>query len=191
MANPNYLYMIIGAFYVLLGNYFKTIKPNYFVGIRTPWTLENESIWKSTHKLGGKLWVAGGLVVIFTSLMLNEQNAFTMFLIITAIITLIPVAHSYLQFKKMASIVVLLLISTSFFSQEKANPPQTPVPPFAYNVENVSFTNSKDSITLAETFTYPKSGTNFPTVILISGSGPQNRDLEIFGHKFFGLWQII
>jgi uncharacterized membrane protein len=99
LANPNYLFMIIGAFFVLLGNYFKTIKPNYFVGIRTPWTLENETIWKSTHKFAGKLWVAGGLLIIFSCFIFNEQTALIVFIIITAIITLIPVAHSYLQFK--------------------------------------------------------------------------------------------
>src|SRR5690606_2033703 len=58
LANPNYLLIIIATFFVVLGNYFKTIKPNYFVGIRTPWTLENEAVWKSTHQLAGKLWVA-------------------------------------------------------------------------------------------------------------------------------------
>ncbi|AFL79783.1 putative integral membrane protein [Aequorivita sublithincola DSM 14238] len=99
LGNPNYIFMIIGAFFVLLGNYFKTIKPNYFVGIRTPWTLENESIWKTTHRFAGKLWVAGGLIIIISCFIFNEQTASTLFLIITGIITLIPIAHSYIQFK--------------------------------------------------------------------------------------------
>ncbi|WP_026451894.1 SdpI family protein [Aequorivita capsosiphonis] len=101
LSNPNYLFMIIGGFFVLLGNYFKTIKPNYFVGIRTPWTLENEDIWKKTHKLAGKLWVAGGLLIIIFCFIFNEQTALTLFLIITGIITLIPIAHSYIQFKNL------------------------------------------------------------------------------------------
>ena len=101
LTNPNYLFMIIGGFFVMLGNYFKTIKPNYFVGIRTPWTLENEDIWKTTHKFAGKLWVAGGLLIIISSFIFNEQTALTVFFIITGIITLIPIAHSYLQFKNL------------------------------------------------------------------------------------------
>lgn len=99
LVNPNYLFVILGAFFVLLGNYFKTIKPNYFVGIRTPWTLENETIWKNTHLFAGKLWVAGGFIIIISSFIFGEKIALPIFFIITAIITLIPVGHSYIQFK--------------------------------------------------------------------------------------------
>lgn len=185
LGNPTYLYMIIGAFYVVLGNYFKTIKPNYFVGIRTPWTLENETIWKKTHRVAGKLWVTGGLAIMVSCFLLNEQAALTVFFMVTAIIVLIPIAYSYLQFRKFASIMVLLLISTNFFGQENPNRPQTPMSPFNYNTENVQFKNSKDSVILAGTFTYPKSGNHFPVAILITGSGPQDRNEEIFDHKPF------
>ena len=185
LGNPNYLFILIGAFFVLLGNYFKTIKPNYFVGIRTPWTLENETIWKSTHKLAGKFWVAGGLAIIVSCLVFNQQTALIIFIAVTAIITLVPIVYSYLQFKKIGSIIILLLISSSAFSQEKPNRPQTPKAPFLYNIEEVSFQNMKDSVTLVGTFTYPQKGNHFPVAIFISGSGPQNRDSEIFDHKSF------
>ncbi len=62
---------------------------------------------------------------------------------------------------------------------------QTPEPPFPYNVEEVEFNNNIDSITLAGTLTFPKKGKNFPAVVMISGSGPQNRDEELFGHRPF------
>lgn len=45
-SNPSFVFVIIGLLFTFLGNYFKTIKPNYFIGIRTPWTLENEEVWK-------------------------------------------------------------------------------------------------------------------------------------------------
>ncbi|HLV39232.1 SdpI family protein, partial [Xanthomarina sp.] len=47
-TNPNYILLLIGVLYIILGNYFKTIKANYFIGIRTPWTLESETVWKET-----------------------------------------------------------------------------------------------------------------------------------------------
>lgn len=100
LPNPNYSILGIGVLFVILGNYFKTIQPNYFIGIKTPWTLENETIWKETHRMAGKLWLIGGLVVIFTSLVLDNKSNLTLFLIITGIITVIPMMYSYLLFKK-------------------------------------------------------------------------------------------
>lgn len=98
-TNPNYIVLLIGILYIIFGNYFKTIKANYFIGIRTPWTLESETVWKKTHKLGGKLWFAGGIIIVIASLILKKETNFTIFLIITGIITIIPIAYSYLIFK--------------------------------------------------------------------------------------------
>jgi fermentation-respiration switch protein FrsA (DUF1100 family) len=67
-----------------------------------------------------------------------------------------------------------------------ANRPQNPVKPYPYYEENVTFKNEKAGIELAGTLTLPKqTGTNYPAVILISGSGAQNRDEELLGHKPF------
>lgn len=63
--------------------------------------------------------------------------------------------------------------------------PQEPIRPYPYQEEEVSFENGKDQITLAGTLTLPIGKGKYPAVILISGSGPQNRDEEIFGHKPF------
>jgi pimeloyl-ACP methyl ester carboxylesterase len=63
--------------------------------------------------------------------------------------------------------------------------PQEPLKPFPYRSENFVFKNKSAKIKLAGTLTYPNGNGPFPVVILISGSGPQNRDSEIFGHKSF------
>lgn len=99
-TNPNYIVLLIGVLYIILGNYFKTIKSNYFIGIRTPWTLENETVWQETHKLGGKLWFIGGIIIVLTSMILDKQPNFTIFLIITGIITIIPIVYSYIFYQK-------------------------------------------------------------------------------------------
>jgi len=65
------------------------------------------------------------------------------------------------------------------------NRPQEPKPPYPYKVTEVSIENIKDSITLAGTLTLPQKGDKFPVVIMITGSGPQNRDEELLGHKPF------
>ena len=64
--------------------------------------------------------------------------------------------------------------------------PQDPQPPFPYTVEEVSFTNG--DVTLAGTLTIPESDAPVPAVVLLTGSGPQNRDEEIFDHRPF--WVI-
>ncbi len=70
---------------------------------------------------------------------------------------------------------------------EKETPirPQEPQKPYSYYSEDIIFENKKAGITLAGTLTLPKKDGVFPVVILISGSGPQNRDEELLGHKPF------
>ena len=65
------------------------------------------------------------------------------------------------------------------------NRPQHPTPPFDYVVEEVTFKNHKQNITLAGTLTLPSSKGTYPGVVLISGSGPQDRDQTFMGHKTF------
>ncbi len=65
--------------------------------------------------------------------------------------------------------------------------PQEPKPPFDYPIEDVIFVNPRDKNTLAGTLTLPKNKKDFPIVILITGSGAQNRDSEIFGHMPFAV----
>jgi len=67
----------------------------------------------------------------------------------------------------------------------KVKRPQEPVKPYPYYSEEITFVNTKDSITLAGTLTLPKKEGKFPVVVLITGSGPQNRDEELMGHKPF------
>jgi uncharacterized protein len=68
---------------------------------------------------------------------------------------------------------------------EKPKRPQEPKEPFPYKSEEVKFINKNTGDTLAGTFTYPFEGAPYTVVILVSGSGPQNRDEELLGHKPF------
>lgn len=74
---------------------------------------------------------------------------------------------------------------------EKVAPPkrpQEPKPPFPYNAEEVSYENKEAGIKIAGTLTLPKEGGPFPAVLLITGSGPQDRNEELMGHKPFLVW---
>jgi hypothetical protein len=65
------------------------------------------------------------------------------------------------------------------------NRPQEPKPPFPYRGEEVQFDNAADKVRLAGTLTLPEGAGPFPAVVLISGSGPQNRDEFLLGHRPF------
>lgn len=52
----------LAIFISILGNYMNNIRPNYFVGFRTPWTLESADVWRKTHRLGAKIWFWGGII---------------------------------------------------------------------------------------------------------------------------------
>lgn len=70
-------------------------------------------------------------------------------------------------------------------AEENPKKSQEPSEPYPYLSEDLTFENTKDEVTLAGTLTLPQSGDKFPAVVLVSGSGPQNRDEELMGHKPF------
>lgn len=78
-----------------LGNYLTTVKPNWFVGIRTPWTLESEDIWRRTHRMAGRLWFLGGLAAIPLVFLVPSQAVIVVFMIVVAILVLVPVLYSW------------------------------------------------------------------------------------------------
>jgi len=99
--NPNLLIAMIGAFYVVLGNYLQSVKPNYFIGIRTPWTLENEETWRKTHRLGGKLMLIGGLLTMIIAFVVKNNTFLAIsFGTVTAIASLVPILFSFIEFRK-------------------------------------------------------------------------------------------
>lgn len=95
-----YILPLISLLFVFMGNYMHTIKPNYFAGFRTPWTLEDPDNWRATHLLAGKLWVIGGLVAAILSLVLPSVAGWILFTAITVIISIVPFIFSYRYFKK-------------------------------------------------------------------------------------------
>lgn len=72
-------------------------------------------------------------------------------------------------------------------SSAKPNRPQTPAPPFPYESQDVLYYNTDSSLQYGATLTRPHGSGPFPAVLLITGSGPQNRDEELFGHKPFAV----
>jgi len=55
--------ILVGILFIIIGNYMAKIKMNWFMGIRTPWTLSSEEVWNKSHRLGGKLFIIAGLLI--------------------------------------------------------------------------------------------------------------------------------
>lgn len=87
--------LFLGFIFTISGNYLPKCKQSYTVGIKLPWTLEDSENWNKTHTLAGKIWFAGGIIIIATSFL---ENA-VIFFGVTAIMILAPTVYSYLLYK--------------------------------------------------------------------------------------------
>lgn len=89
----NGIVLVLGGFFTLLGNYLTTVRPNYFVGIRTPWVLEFPVVWEKTHRLGGRLVFWSGLIVMAAAVVVSTKVANT--LLVTLILTSVVITYGY------------------------------------------------------------------------------------------------
>jgi len=88
----------IFAFIAILGNLMGTVRRNFFVGIRTPWTLASERVWEATHRQAAWLWFFGGIVGALVSLLGVPMPATFAYLMILA---LAPVVQSYFIYRRL------------------------------------------------------------------------------------------
>jgi|SRR5882672_1460218 len=94
--------MAVGALLVLIGNLMPRLHPNWFMGIRTPWTLSSDEIWRRTHRLGGILLVIAGFLTIVAGFVVGGIAIYFV-LGAVAICLLVPVAYSWLLWRRMVS----------------------------------------------------------------------------------------
>lgn len=88
--------LVLGALFVIIGNYLPKCKQTYSLGIRTPWALADEENWNLTHRLSGILWVICGVVMMLLSIF---RIGWLLFVVLLPM-TVIPYAYSYLLYKK-------------------------------------------------------------------------------------------
>jgi uncharacterized membrane protein len=92
-----FLPLTIFFLFMLIGNYMGTIRPNYFVGIKVPWTLNSDEVWIRTHKLAGKLWFWGSLVAILLYFVVDKFEWILIPLLVVLVI--IPIIYSYVIYQ--------------------------------------------------------------------------------------------
>ena len=91
--------VLIGAMFVLMGNYLPKTTRNRTMGIKLPWTIGNDENWQKTHRLGGRLWVVSGVLIIISAFFTIEI-AIGVLIAVIAMSALVPTIYSYRLYKK-------------------------------------------------------------------------------------------
>ncbi len=98
-----FIFLAVGVLIMVTGNYMNSIKSNYFIGIRTPWTLENPEVWKRTHRFSSKLWVIGGFLMAVSTFVPGLSGSVYIIIGAVIILAIVPLIHSYVVYKNLNS----------------------------------------------------------------------------------------
>ena len=88
--------LLVGLMFIIFGNLLPKCRQSYTMGIKLPWTLANEDNWNKTHRLGGKVWVLGGVVTMATAFIGN----FWLLLGVLAVMIAVPTVYSYSLYRR-------------------------------------------------------------------------------------------
>jgi len=89
----------IGLLLIIIGNLLPRARSNWFVGIRTPWTLSSDRVWEKTHRVGGRLFVLGGILISLSAL-LGAGFSHWVLIAVLSVCSLGAVVYSYVEWRK-------------------------------------------------------------------------------------------
>ena len=87
--------VVMGLLFIVVGNWLPKCEQTYTMGIKLPWTLASEANWNATHRFGGKVWVAGGILTTLTAFL----GSFWLMMVILLAIVVLPTVYSYLYYR--------------------------------------------------------------------------------------------
>ena len=93
--------LLIGGLFIVLGNVLARVRPNWFIGIRTPWTLSSDEVWRRTHRLGAKTMVAAGVVVALTAAFPGGWPKVVPVIGAVVLAAGVPLVYSYLEWRRL------------------------------------------------------------------------------------------
>ncbi|MDP5277002.1 SdpI family protein [Chengkuizengella axinellae] len=94
------VYILVGLNFIILGNYMGQFRHNYFIGVRLPWTLSNEEVWRKTHRLAGPVMMISGILLL-VCIFLPEFIALWILVIIVLSSVMIPTIYSYVLHQRL------------------------------------------------------------------------------------------
>lgn len=90
----------VGILFLFIGNFMPKIKSNFYMGIKTPWALSSEEVWRKTHRLGGKCFCIAGLIMIVGAFFSDQVFSFWLTMICVMISVTIPTVMSFVWWKQ-------------------------------------------------------------------------------------------
>lgn len=91
----------VGVLFIVIGNYLGKVRKNFFIGIRTPWTLASDEVWARTHRIAGYLFVAAGALMALVPMLGPGSRAATYGIVAVSLVAgLVPVAYSFVAYKR-------------------------------------------------------------------------------------------
>lgn len=87
---------LVAILMIFIGNYLPKVKRNYTIGIKLPWTMNNDYVWEKTHILAGKVYMLGGFLILISSILFNN---FYFFIGVFVLMTFVPMIYSYKIYK--------------------------------------------------------------------------------------------
>lgn len=94
----------VGILLIVVGNLLPRMRPNWFIGIRTPWTLSSDRVWEKTHRFGGRVFVAGGLLIVLSAFA-SPQAASIVLVTVVVLAAAAVLIYSYAEWKREQSTV--------------------------------------------------------------------------------------
>ena len=88
--------LLVGVMFIIVGNLLPKCRQSYTMGIKLPWTLANEENWNKTHRLAGKLWVIGGVIIMSTAFL----GEFWVMMGVMLVMVAVPTVYSYCLYRK-------------------------------------------------------------------------------------------
>ncbi len=96
MNITKYVMMFVSVLFIIIGNYLPKCRHNYTLGVKLPWTLADENNWNATHRVGGYVWMIGGVVLLINGFFFNMY----VFMAVVLSMVLIPTIYSYMYYRK-------------------------------------------------------------------------------------------
>jgi len=97
---PRLMLVGVGVLFILLGNLMGKIRQNFFIGLKTPWTLSDPEVWQKSQRVGGWGFIAGGFIVLALAIFYQSQYVSLMLITVTFVMIVVPIVYSYLLYRR-------------------------------------------------------------------------------------------